>query len=150
MEPAWGKGGLNPPYPKNSIGGKEEGEGGEKGKEEEEEGGRGMSPPGVGADSGTGCNPAWSCTPRRCDSSTAFQASRRALRLPSFIDARCLVLRRISSITRLASAATLRKATAAKPTGSSRNFPTIYMRMCALCRVLCARVCALVPSGVSL
>ena len=27
-EPAWGAGGLKPPTPKNSIGGKEEGEGG--------------------------------------------------------------------------------------------------------------------------
>ena len=42
-EPAWGQGGLKPPYPKNSIEGKEKG-GGEKGKKEEEGGGRGMSP----------------------------------------------------------------------------------------------------------
>jgi len=47
VEPAWGQGGLKPPYPKNSIEGKEKGGGGggEKGKKEEEERGRGMSPP---------------------------------------------------------------------------------------------------------
>ena len=38
-----GTGGLKPPYPRNSIGGKGEG-GGERGKEEEEERGRGRSP----------------------------------------------------------------------------------------------------------
>jgi len=35
-EPAWGQGGSSLPYPKNSIGSKEEGGGGEKGKEEAE------------------------------------------------------------------------------------------------------------------
>jgi len=60
-EPAWGQGGssppptprtpleakrkdeergLKPPYPKNSIGGKKEGRGGDKGKEEKDVGGR--------------------------------------------------------------------------------------------------------------
>ena len=43
-KPAWGGGGLKPPYPKNSIGSKDGG-GGEKGKEEEEEGGREMRTP---------------------------------------------------------------------------------------------------------
>ena len=90
------------------------------------------------------CSPAWSCTPRRCDSSTAFQASRTALCLPSSVDARCLVLRRISSSTRLANAATPRKATTAKSAGSSPNFPMICARVCALCRVVCVRWCRVV------
>jgi len=34
-EPAWGQGGSSLPYPKNSIGSKEEGGGGEKREEEE-------------------------------------------------------------------------------------------------------------------
>ena len=110
-----------------------------------------MCPLGVGAGSGTGCSAAWSCTPRRCDSSTAFQASRRALRLPSSVDARRLVLRRIFSSTRLISAAAPRKATAAKSAGSSPHFSYhLCTRVCALCRVVCTHVCALVPSGVSL
>jgi len=41
------------PIPRNSIGGKWEEEGGERGKEEEEEGGRGRSPFGAGAGSAT-------------------------------------------------------------------------------------------------
>ena len=48
-----GAGGLKPPTPKNSIGSKEEGGGGESGMKEEEEGGRGRSPLIIGAGSAT-------------------------------------------------------------------------------------------------
>ena len=100
-----------------------------------------MSPLGVGTGSDTGCSAAWSCTPRRCDSSTAFQASRRALRLPSSVDAWRLVLWRIFSSTRLASAAAPRKATATKSALIPALFYHLCARVCAMCRVVCACVC---------
>ena len=121
-----------------------------KAKRKEEERRESKKREGVGAGSGTGCSPAWSCTPMRCDSSTAFQASKRALHLPSSVNARCLILRWISSSTRLASTTAPRKATAAKSSGSSANFPTICARVCVRCAEWCARVHAPVPSGVSL
>ena len=113
-----------------------------KAKRKEEERRESKKREGVGAGSGTGCSPAWSCTPRRCDSSTAFQASRRALRLPSTVDAWCLVLRWISSSTRLASAAAPRKDTAAKSAGSSPNFHTICACVCTVPSGVCTCVCA--------
>ena len=45
VEPTWGWGVLKPPYPRNFIGGKEEGGEGKSGKKKEKEGGRGRSPP---------------------------------------------------------------------------------------------------------